>query len=207
MNDGIIFGAFQIIVLIYSVVLHEVAHGLAARSMGDRTAERLGRLTLNPLAHLDMFGSFILPILTKMVGGFMFGYAKPVPYDPDALNDRQWGPTKVALAGPLVNLALAALAGIVIRLWGPQMPDILLQLIGYVVWINIVLAFFNIMPIPPLDGHWLLMAVLPSRFYRLKVMLFQYQWVLLALAIFFLFPLLAPLMSALFGLLTGSGPF
>jgi Zn-dependent protease len=106
-----------------------------------------------------------------------------------------------------VNLALAALAGIVIRLWGPQMPDILLQLIGYVVWINIVLAFFNIMPIPPLDGHWLLMAVLPSRFYRLKVMLFQYQWVLLALAIFFLFPLLAPLMGALFGLLTGSGPF
>lgn len=207
LSDGFILGAFQIIILIYSVVLHELAHGLMARSMGDRTAERMGRLTLNPLSHLDLFGSFVLPIITKMVGGFMFGYAKPVPYDPDALSDRRWGPAKVGFAGPAVNLALAALAGVAIRLWGPLMPEVMLILVGYVVWINVILAFFNLMPIPPLDGHWLLMALMPSRFYRFKVFLYEYQWVLLAVAIFFLFPALVPLMRGLFGLLTGNGPF
>jgi Zn-dependent protease len=203
MSQELIFGAFQIIVLIYSVVLHELAHGLMARSMGDRTAEQMGRLTLNPISHLDLFGSVILPILTNMLGGFMFGYAKPVPYDPDALDDRKWGPSKVAFAGPAVNLALAALAGGAIRLWGIALPDTMLMLLGYVVWINIVLAFFNLIPIPPLDGHWLLMAFLPARFYSLKVALYRYQWVLLAVTIFYIFPLLAPLMSSLFSLLTG----
>jgi len=203
MSQDVIFGVFQIVVLIYSVVLHELSHGLVARSMGDRTAEKMGRLTLNPIAHLDLFGSVILPILTNMVGGFMFGYAKPVPYDPDALDDRKWGPSKVAIAGPAVNLALAALAGGVIRLWGAGLPETMLMLLGYVVWINIVLAFFNIMPIPPLDGHWLLMAFLPSRFYAFKVMLYRYQWVFLAIVIFYVFPLFAPLMHSLFVLLTG----
>jgi Zn-dependent protease len=203
MSQSLIFSIFQIVVLIYSVVLHELAHGLMARSMGDRTAEQMGRLTLNPISHLDLFGSIILPIITRMLGGFMFGYAKPVPYDPDNLNDRRWGPAKVALAGPSVNFALAVLAGIVIRVWGAQMPEMMLLLLGYVVWINIVLAFFNLIPIPPLDGHWLLMSVLPSRFYEFKVMLYRYQWFLLAITIFFVFPLLAPYMSTLFTLLTG----
>lgn len=203
MSQSLVFGIFQIVVLIYSVVLHELAHGLAARSMGDRTAERMGRLTLNPFSHLDLFGSVILPILTNMLGGFMFGYAKPVPYDPDNLSDRRWGPAKVALAGPAVNFALAILAGIVIRVWSAGLPEIMVLMLGYVVWINIVLAFFNLIPIPPLDGHWLLMSVLPSRLYALKVALYQYQWVFLAIAIFFVFPMLSPLMNSLFTLLTG----
>ena len=206
MSQDFIFGAFQIIVLIYSVVLHELAHGLMARSMGDRTAERMGRLTLNPISHLDFFGSLVLPFITSQFG-LMFGYAKPVPYDPDSLDDRTWGPSKVALAGPAVNLALAALAGIVMRLWGADMPYIMLLLLQYVVWINIVLAFFNLIPIPPLDGHWLLMAVLPARSYALKINLYRYQWLLLAATIFFVFPLLRPLMGGLFQLLTGYRPF
>ena len=85
--------------------------------MGDTTAERAGRLTLNPIPHLDLFGSVILPILTMSIGGFMFGYAKPVPYDPSRLNDRLYGPAKVAVAGPAVNLMLAVLFGLSMRFW------------------------------------------------------------------------------------------
>ena len=92
MTDTIWFQVFQIVVLIYSVVLHDLAHGLMARSMGDTTAEREGRLTLNPIPHLDLFGSILLPLMTRAFGGFMFGYAKPVPYNPDALDDPAWGP-------------------------------------------------------------------------------------------------------------------
>lgn len=194
---------FQIVVLIYSVVLHEVAHGLMARSMGDRTAEHMGRLTLNPLVHLDMFGSFILPIISRLTTGVMFGYAKPVPYDPSHLSDRVWGPSKVALAGPMTNVILAVGAGLVMRFAGPVMSRTALELLGYVVWINLVLAFFNLTPIPPLDGHWLLMAVLPPRFHALKVALFRYQLPLMMLFLFFLFPLFYPLLAAVAQVLTG----
>jgi len=90
MQDSLLLSLFQIVVLIYSVVLHEVAHGYVARSLGDDTAERLGRLTLNPIKHLDMFGSVILPFLSKILTGFMIGYAKPVPYNPDNLSDRRY---------------------------------------------------------------------------------------------------------------------
>lgn len=206
MSEDLIFTLFQIVVLIYSVVLHELAHGLMARSMGDRTAEHLGRLTLNPLAHLDMFGSVILPIITSF-SGFMFGYAKPVPYNPSALSDRRYGPAKVALAGPAVNLMLAVLAGVIIRFVGDGVSPLMLTLLGYVVWINIVLTFFNLIPFPPLDGHWLLMTFLPARFYQLKEALYRYQWMLLVVTIFFIFPALAPLMRGLFSLLTGQQLF
>ncbi len=208
MDSSLLLSIFQIVVLIYSVVLHELSHGYMARSMGDQTAERMGRLTLNPLSHLDMFGSVILPIITQLAGGFMFGYAKPVPYDPNALDDRHYGPAKVALAGPAVNLVLAVLAGIVIRIAiSSGVTGMLIALLGYVVWINIVLAFFNLIPIPPLDGHWLLMTFLPARFTALKVALYRYQWMLLAITIFFIFPALSPVMAGLFTLLTGQRLF
>lgn len=194
---------FQIVVLIYSVVLHEVAHGLMARSMGDRTAEHMGRLTLNPLIHLDMFGSFLLPIISRLTTGIMFGYAKPVPYNPLNLNDRVWGPSKVALAGPATNMFLAVGAGLLMRFAGPAMSRTALELLGYVVWINLVLAFFNLVPIPPLDGHWLLMAILPARFHSLKVALFRYQLPLMILFLFFLFPLFYPILAAVAQVLTG----
>ena len=205
MNESLLIGAFQIVVLIFSVILHEVAHGFMARSLGDDTAERLGRLTLNPLKHLDMFGSIILPVFSKLLTGFMIGYAKPVPYDPDNLRDHRLGPSKVALAGPLTNLLLAVLTGLIIRLAGPYMSLMALSLLGYIVWINIILAFFNLMPIPPLDGHWLLMAVIPHRWSGLRLALYRMQWLLLVLLISFIFPLVAPLLIWIFRLLTGGG--
>lgn len=194
---------FQIIVLIYSVVIHELAHGLMARSLGDQTAERMGRLTLNPLAHFDMFGSFILPIVSKLTTGMMFGYAKPVPYEPGKLRDQVWGPSKVALVGPLTNIILAVGAGLIMRLAGPVMSRTAVELLGYVVWINLIIALFNLVPIPPLDGHWILMAVLPTRFHSFKIALFRYQLPLMVLFIFFIFPLFYPVLVAVFQVLTG----
>jgi Zn-dependent protease len=207
MGNSFLVDVFQIVVLIYSVVLHELAHGLMARSMGDRTAERLGRLTLNPLKHLELFGSFILPLVSKLTTGFMFGYAKPVPYDPHQLSDPVYGPAKVALAGPATNILLAVLAGLVMRLSGSVASIQVMDLIGYIVWINLILAAFNLMPIPPLDGHWLLMAFLPAHAHTLRVMLYRYQWLLLFVFLFFVFPLFLPILAGSFGLLTGTRLF
>ena len=207
MSESLIFNIFRIVVLLYSVVLHELAHGLTARSMGDTTAERAGRLTLNPFPHLDLFGSVILPFITMSIGGFIFGYAKPVPYDPGSLNDRAYGPAKVAFAGPAVNVSLAVLFGLSVRFFGPFMSPVLVDMMGLVVWINLILAVFNLIPIPPLDGHWLLMTFLPARYHVLKVALYRYQWLLLVVCIFFIFPALVPLLGRAFMLLTGQRLF
>ena len=102
--EGLVLSIFQIIVLLYSVVIHEVSHGLMANSLGDPTARNLGRLSLNPFKHLDMFGSVLLPLFLVLVGSpFVVGYAKPVPYVPENLRDRKYGPAKVAFAAPASN--------------------------------------------------------------------------------------------------------
>lgn len=199
-----LFDVLQVAILIYSVVLHELAHGLTARAMGDHTAEDLGRLTLNPIKHLDLFGSVILPLLSRLTLGVMFGYAKPVPYNPNNLSDRRYGPAKVALAGPLVNLVLAAVFAGVLRWFGGSLAPIASDLLSSAVLINLVLAIFNLMPIPPLDGHWLLITFLPARWYGFKVALYRFQWAFLIIFLFFIFPLLWPVILRLFGLLTGA---
>lgn len=196
------------VIFIYSVVLHEVAHGFMARSLGDRTAEQLGRLTLNPLKHLDLVGSVLLPLFLYVAGSpFLFGYAKPVPYDPGNLRDRRWGPSKVALAGPFTNLLLMALAALVFRILNLDPGTPMGMLVGYMAWINLVLAVFNLVPIPPLDGHWLLMTVLPQRALGLKVALYRYQWLLIIVFMLFIFPMFYPALSGLLTLLTGARLF
>src|SRR3989344_889494 len=152
---------FYVVVVLYSVILHEISHGLMAYSMGDPTAKYAGRLTLNPIKHLDMFGSVLLPIMTYLGGGFLFGYAKPVPYNPLNLSDQKYGPAKVALAGPLSNILLAVLFGLVIR-FIPGIPLDLELLFARIVYLNLGLAIFNLVPIQPLDGHWLLLTFLPD---------------------------------------------
>jgi Zn-dependent protease len=205
--DGISLIVFQVIVLIYSVVIHELSHGLMANSLGDLTAKHLGRLTLNPLKHLDMFGSFILPVFLLLVRSpFIFGYAKPVPYNPANLSDKKYGPAKVAFAGPAANLAMAVLFGLALRF----MPDVfssslMPQLLAFIVMINLILALFNLMPIPPLDGHWLLMTFLPSRFAGVRIFLYRYSLLLLFFVLFFVFPILFPIVGYLFKFITGVG--
>lgn len=197
---------FWIVALLYSVVIHEVSHGAVAYSLGDPTAKNLGRLTLNPIKHLDMFGSVLLPLISFMLGGFIFGYAKPVPYNPLNLQDRKYGPAKVALAGPASNIALAVLFGLTLRF----LPDVFSsslvpELLGVVVMLNLFLAIFNLFPIPPLDGHWLLMTFLPAKFAVARTFLYRYSFVLLLFFLFFIFPLLMPFVRQLFYLLTGIG--
>ena len=196
---------FQIVVLLYSVVIHEVSHGLVANSLGDPTAKNLGRLSLNPLKHLDMFGSVILPLILFFVRSpFIVGYAKPVPYVPENLRDRKYGPAKVAIAGPASNLVLAGLFGLTLRF----LPDVFTsplvpQLLSFIIVLNLVLAIFNLFPIPPLDGHWLLMTFLPRRFVRLRGFLYQYSLILLIIFLIYVFPLIFPLVGLVYELLTG----
>ena len=157
--------AFQIIVLLFSIVIHEVAHGFAARSLGDNTAEAMGRLTLNPLKHLDAFGSVILPTLLILTRApLVIGWAKPVPYNPAKLwKDMKYGPLKVALAGPAVNCAIALVFGLILRFTLPYLSLLPATLLGSIVFLNLLLMGVKLIPIPPLDGSKLLSAILPRR--------------------------------------------
>ena len=203
--ETLLLPIFQIVVLLYSVVIHEVSHGLMANSLGDPTARNLGRLSLNPLKHLDMFGSVILPLLLFLVRSpFIVGYAKPVPYVPENLRDRKYGPAKVAIAGPASNLVLAFLFGMTLRF----LPDVFTsplvpQLLSFIIVLNLVLAIFNLFPIPPLDGHWLLMTFLPRRFVRFRRFMYQYSLILLIIFLIYVFPLIFPLVGLAYELLTG----
>ena len=198
-------GIFIAVVFLYSVVIHEVSHGLIARSLGDHTAEDMGRLTLNPLKHLDMFGSILLPLFLVIIQSpFVFGYAKPVPYNPHNLRDRKYGPAKVAFAGPAVNLTLAVLFGLVLRFLPEALGNSILPgLLGSIVQINLLLAIFNLMPIPPLDGHWLILTFLPARFNAVKVFMVRYSMILFLILLVFIFPLIYPLINLLFKLIVG----
>lgn len=189
-----------------SVVIHEVSHGFMAYALGDPTAKYEGRLTLNPVRHVDPFGSIILPVLSYMLGGIIFGWAKPVPYNPYNLRNQKWGPALVAGVGPFTNLFIAIVFGITIRIASGmqgQFAVSFMEIAFLIVVINIVLAVFNLVPIPPLDGSKVLFAALPYQFRYIEEFLEQYGFMLLLLFIFFLFPALSPIIDFLLELFTG----
>ena len=158
---------FTIIILIMSVVIHEVSHGYSAYLMGDHTAKNAGRLTLNPLAHLDFMGSLVVPLLAYFSAGFMFGWAKPVPYNPYNLRNQKHGDAIVALSGPASNLFIALIFGLMLRFDLFANIANLTGAIQMVVVINLVLAIFNLIPIPPLDGSKILFSFLPYKYIEL----------------------------------------
>ncbi|OGN17674.1 MAG: hypothetical protein A3C88_01455 [Candidatus Yanofskybacteria bacterium RIFCSPHIGHO2_02_FULL_50_12] len=197
---------FGLVVFIYSVVIHEVSHGLAARSLGDNTAESMGRLTLNPIKHLDLFGSVLLPLFLLFAGTpFVFGYAKPVPYNPLHLRDKKYGPIKVALAGPLSNISIALIFGLLLRFFPESLPvvGLLPQLLSIIVAINLVLAVFNLFPVPPLDGHWVLVTLLPARFHAFRILLYKYAIFWFLAFIILIYPVIYPVIPWLFRQITG----
>ncbi|MBC8477916.1 site-2 protease family protein [bacterium] len=154
--------AAQIIVLLFAIVFHEVAHGWVASRLGDQTARQLGRLTLNPLPHIDPMFSIVMPIITTVTLGFPFGGAKPVPINPYNLGRPRRDMALVAAAGPLSNLLLALVAGLIFRVVaGFAVSHFLLILLQMAVIINLMLAGFNLLPIPPLDGSRVVAYFLP----------------------------------------------
>ena len=196
---------FYIAILIMSVVIHEVSHGFMAEYFGDKTARYAGRLTLNPLKHLDLFGSIILPaLLIISKAGFLFGWAKPVPYNPDNLSDRKWGTVAVAAAGILANLLIAIIFGIIIRFSHSfSLPAPFYFITSSIVVVNLALAIFNLVPIPPLDGSKIFFSFLPGSFFRVAILLEQYSFIFLIIFIVFLSDYLYPILAFLYTLLTG----
>ncbi len=205
---------FHAAILLFSVVIHEVAHGYTALMLGDHTAEHEGRLTLNPIPHIDPFGSIILPAIGFMFGGIIFGWARPVPYNPYNLRNQKWGPAIVGSAGPAANMSLALVFGLLLRFF-PDFAGLLpvgfalnfAMIAGTITLTNLGLACFNLIPIPPLDGSKVLVALLPYRWRWVENMLEQYGIILLIMFIFFFSGLLSPLVFALFRLITGTSAF
>ncbi|MFZ1654549.1 MAG: site-2 protease family protein [Candidatus Moraniibacteriota bacterium] len=218
MSSEIVLVAFYLFMLVYSVILHEVAHGVVALWLGDLTAKYAGRITLSPWSHIDPFGSFIIPVVLFVTTGFAFGYAKPVPYNPYNLRDQKFGPLYVALAGPATNFLLAfigALSAQALPLSLLAKQDILGRFLGiisgrgeflerfellsaamtgsfssiffglflFLIFWNVVLGCFNLLPIPPLDGSKILFTIFPVS-ERTQLQLEQYGFFLLLIVIF-----------------------
>lgn len=177
---------FSLIVLLFSVIIHEVAHGSVALYMGDPTAKYAKRLTLNPLKHLDPFGSVFLPLLMMLVTfgkGPVFGWAKPVPVNPYNFKDKKWGELKVSLAGPGANLIIGLVFGLAIRFI--ILPESFFVFFSIISIYNFLLAIFNLVPIPPLDGSHILFSLLPDKYANIKTFLQQYGLFILIFFIFF----------------------
>jgi Zn-dependent protease len=196
---------FYIAILIMSIVIHEVSHGFMAEHFGDNTARNAGRLTMNPLKHLDLFGSILLPaVLILSKAGFIFGWAKPVPYNPNNLSNRKWGTVWVAAAGILANFFIAIVFGLIIRLAsGFTLPSGFYFITSAIVIVNLALGIFNLVPIPPLDGSKILFSFLPERAFSFILAYEQYSLILLLVFIVFFSDYLYPILTFLFRLTTG----
>lgn len=195
---------FSLIILLFSVALHEAAHGFAAYKMGDPTAKYEGRLTLNPIKHLDPFGSVLFPaILLLITGGRgpIFGWAKPVPINPYNFRDQKKGEVVSAIAGPLANIALALFAGLIARFFANIYP--VFYLACAICLTNLSLAIFNLIPVPPLDGSHLLINFWPGDELEIRNFFKRYGFVILALMIMFGLDWISPLVFKIFYFIVG----
>ena len=192
------------VVLIFSIIIHEISHGYMADVLGDHTARMQGRLTLNPVKHIDPLGSIIVPIITAL-GGFAFGWAKPVPYNPYNLKNRRHGEFLIALAGPGSNILLALIFGTIIRFTVGVTETFtpFIQICSTIVIINIALAIFNLIPVPPFDGSKLFLSFLPNQYGEFRNILERYGMVFIFVVIFFLWKFIYPIIPVLFGVFTG----
>ncbi len=214
---------FFFLIIIPSAIIHEYMHGWMADRLGDPTARYAGRLTLNPIPHIDLFGTIVLPLLLFFTtgGSFLFAYAKPVPYDPRYLKYKRWGPALVGAAGPLANILVALLLAVIAAFLPLDVVTKTAGLQGFlsdqfaggwqgfysllliIMYANVGLAIFNLVPIPPLDGSKVLLAVLPEAWQEIKNTLEQYGFVILLLFIFFGFEFILPIIRWVFSLLVG----
>ena len=211
MEITIIIG-FYIIVLLYSIILHEISHAVMALWLGDTTAKDLGRITLDPVRHIDLFGSIIVPLLMIFTSGIAFGWAKPVPYNPNNLRNKKWGDVLVAFAGPFMNFLLALVSAIVAVFipisqsiketiifnlvrgdWSHlteniigSVPAIIFTIFAMAIFWNVLLGIFNLIPIPPLDGSKLLYKFVNL---DIKVKIFLEQWGIFIIFVLLMIPM------------------
>ena len=202
------------LVLIMSVVVHEFAHGYVAYRLGDDTARLSGRLTLNPIKHLDPFGSVILPLLLVVTNaGFVIGWARPVPYNPNNLRNRKTGTILVAVAGILANITIAVIFGLLIRLApalglplynpSPMLIHPFYKIATIIVFTNLVLAMFNLIPIPPLDGSKIVFSFIPAKYRYVENFLERWGMFILIFFIVFIWSSFTPIIFKTFSLITG----
>lgn len=199
----------QLSILIMSVVIHEVFHGIAAFILGDPTAKMMGRLTLNPIKHLDPIGSVLVPLFLVITKSpFLFGWAKPVPYNPYNLKNQRYGSAIVGFAGPGANLLVALVFGLALRfsnmfnITSPLVSSFF-EVFSLIVFINLFLAVFNLVPIPPLDGSKILFTLLPHHMRGLRFFLERYGFIVLVFFVFFLFQFLYPVIQFFYTFITG----
>lgn len=198
MEVSIGFKLFLYVIIVISVVFHEYCHAWMANYLGDPTAKYAGRLTLNPLKHLDPMGTVIIPLfLLFFLGGFI-GWAKPVPYNPFNLRDQKYGSAKVGAAGPGANFLMALMVGLVLRFL-PVGPILQIPLV-WIVYVNIFLGLFNLIPIPPLDGSKLLMDFFPQ---SRVLQIFERSFIGIFLAIILAIMFLPSLSSLIYYLIVG----
>lgn len=185
--------ALGIVILMFSVILHEVMHGLVALKFGDTTAQRAGRLTLNPLPHIDLIGTILLPLLSILSGGPLLAWAKPVPVNPLNFSNIRRGELFVSSAGILANFGLAVICALIFRILTAlpmTFPSYLGELLLFAIRINLFLGVFNLLPIPPLDGSKILLSQLPYKLAKEYAKLEKYGFLIL---IFFIFIFPAPI--------------
>lgn len=214
MSDQLLWQVYQVIVLIFLIIIHEVSHGLMAYKLGDNTAKEAGRLTLNPIKHLEFFGSFLVPLLFIATGSsFILGWAKPVPFNPYNLKDPKRDGALIALAGPVSNFLIAIIFGLVVRFMAVFMSaassPILINIYGLlniVIFVSVLLAFFNLIPIPPFDGSRIVLAFLSGEAERFWLQLERYGTLLIILLLFGgMLSFLSPLVVSVYHLIVGSG--
>jgi Zn-dependent protease len=212
MSDQFLGQLYQVIVLIFLVIVHEVSHGLMAYRLGDNTAKEMGRLTLNPIKHLELFGSFLVPlffIITK--SSFILGWAKPVPFNPYNLKNPKRDGALIALAGPVSNFLIAIVFGLVVRSMAAFMPIAsnpvlynVYSLLNIVVFVSVLLACFNLIPIPPFDGSRIVFAFLSGRAEIFWLKIEQYGTLLIILLLFGgMLNFLSPLVVSIYQLIVG----
>lgn len=201
--DELTVRIFIYVIIVLSATFHEFAHGFIAYKLGDSTAKDAGRLTLNPIAHVDIFGTVILPIFLLLSSGVFFGWAKPVPYNPFNLRDKKYGSLKVGIAGPASNFLIAIILGIVLRImYGSGagfISEAFLLALAFMIYINIFLALFNLIPVPPLDGSKVLVDLFPGSRNFVERLGFLGIFIALFIAFFFL----SGLANLIFWVITG----
>lgn len=201
----LIVGIFIYLIIVLSAVFHEYSHGWMAYRLGDTTAKDAGRLTLNPIAHIDPVGTVLIPLLLMITAGVFIGWAKPVPYNPYNLRDQKYGSLKVGAAGPGANIIIALILGIFIRLisFYPNFvsifPPFFFELLELIIFVNIFIALFNLLPFPPLDGSKIFADLFPRQWLYIE----QLGFIGLFIALFIAFFFLSPIAQTIFGVIVG----